>query len=85
MNSEQLFDMKDITGHQHFWERVDLFFKMEIQQDIMNKLRNLYKMPEDACEALEPSLRSFLSKHTIIPHESIEQINFSKPLFKLLK
>jgi hypothetical protein len=45
--NDKLFETKNILGHQHFWERVDTFFKIEIQKDIRRLVDSFYKLNQD--------------------------------------
>jgi hypothetical protein len=32
--TDNLVDMKNIMGHQHFWERIEVFFALKVVHDV---------------------------------------------------
>lgn len=52
-HNDKLIETKNIMGYQHFWERIDTFFKIQISQEVMNKIHNFYCIPEDGINELQ--------------------------------
>jgi hypothetical protein len=39
-------------GHQHFWERIDVFFSLRVLPPVYNSIKDFYQIPEEQAKTV---------------------------------
>ncbi len=71
-------------GHQHWWERVDTFFKIEIQKEILHKLMTFYKISDENIKIINDELGNVSHLDFLQNPAILDQLNLSKACYKTL-